>query len=54
MLWWVAGPAVGLVVTLFAWLLGKSGIVFGTYAFARLWSAGAPADLARGAHPASS
>ena len=22
--WWIAGPAIGLVVTLFAWLLGKS------------------------------
>ena len=31
-----------------------AGIVLGTYAFARLRSAGAPADLARGAHPASS
>lgn len=96
--WWVAGPAIGLVVTLFAWLLGKSlgvstgygvacamgsrltgdavevpgtslvqvgegkllavftvaGIVPGTYAFARLRSAGASGDLTRSAHPASS
>jgi hypothetical protein len=35
-------------------LLTVAGIVLGTYAFARLRSAGAPVDLVCGARPASS
>jgi hypothetical protein len=66
--WWVAGPAIGLIVTLLAWLLGKplgvstgkllailtvAGIALGTYAVGRLRSSSGAAQLAHSPHPAS-